>query len=137
MEQLLPENVAELKIALEVLPCSHMSPVYAFSRYVINLNVSTRAHRNLQDKKICLIIVISSEDCIGGELCLVEPGLVLRLCNGDVIVFASATFTHFNTHYIGRRVPLVFQTDKHLDSWVKNRNGWDQIIRVITTNGKT
>ena len=109
MEQLLPENVAELKITLEVLPCSHTSPVYPFSGYVVNLNVSTRAHRDLQDKKICLIIVISSEDCIGGELCLVEPGLVLRLCNGNVIVFASATLTHFNTHYIGRRVSLVFQ----------------------------
>ena len=107
MEQLLPENVAELKIALEVLPCSHTSPVYPFSGYVVNLNVSTRAHRDLQDKKICLIIVISSEDCIGGELCLVEPGLVLRLRNGDAIVFASATLTHFNTHYIGRRVSLV------------------------------
>ena len=107
MEQLLPENVAKLKIALEISPCSHTSPVYPFSGYVVNLNVSTRAHRDLQDKKICLIIVISSEDCIGGELCLVEPGLVLRLRNGDAIVFASATLTHFNTHYISRRVSLV------------------------------
>ena len=56
-----------------------MSPVYLFSGYIVNINVSTRAHRDLQDKKICLIIVISSEDCIGGELCLVELGLVLRL----------------------------------------------------------
>src|SRR6266704_1871384 len=51
---------------------SDTAPVYPFSGYVVNLNVSTRAHRDLQDKKICLIIVISSEDCIGGELCLVE-----------------------------------------------------------------
>ena len=123
MEQLLPENVAKLKITLEVLPCFYTFSIYPFSGYVVNLNVSMRAHRDLQDKKICLIIIISSEDCIGGELCLVEPGLVLRLYNSDTIVFASAMLTHFNTHYISRRVSLVFQTNKRLDSWIKDRNG--------------
>ena|SRR6266498_996201 len=136
MEQLLPKNVAELKIVLEVLPCSHMSPVYPFAGYVVNLNVSTRAHRDLQDKDICLIIVISDDDCDGGELCLVELGLVLALRNGDAIVFASTKITHFNAHFKGRRVSLVFQTDKHLNSW-KDRWSWKQIITVTTTSGKT
>ena len=137
MEQLLPKNVAELKIALEVLPCSHTSPVYPFAGYVVNLNVSTRAHRDLQDKDICLIIVISDDDCVGGELCLVELGLVLALRNGDAIVFASTKITHFNAHFKGRRVSLVFQTDKHLNSWVEDRGGWKQIITVTTISGKT
>jgi len=46
-----------------------------------------------------------------------------RLVKEDImqwsIVFASAMLTHFNTHYISRRVSLVFQPDKHLDSWIK------------------
>ena len=130
MEKLLPDNVEVLKMYLQVLPFQQASTVYPFTGFVLNINITTKAHRDPNDKDICLVIAISSPDCEGGELCLQEPGLVLGLRNGDAVVFSSCKTTHFNLHYKGRRASLVFQSDKRLDDWLKDANGWDGNISV-------
>jgi hypothetical protein len=68
--------------------------------------------------------VLLISDCEGGELCLVEPGLVLGLRLGDMIVFPSTKLTHFNAHFSGYRVSFVLHTDKGGASWIKDFNGW-------------
>lgn len=104
--------------------------------YVLNINVTTKIHRDPNDKDICLVIVITS-DCEGGELCLLEPGLVLALRNGDIIVFPSCKISHFNLHYKGRRASLVLQSDKWLSGWLKDGNGWDGNIHIRFCSSET
>lgn len=60
----------------------------------------------------------------GGEICLVEPGLVLPLRSGDAVVFPSMDFTHFNLPYTGTRASLVFKSDASGVSWKEHQNGW-------------
>jgi len=105
------------------------SSSHLFTGYVVNLNVTTKIYRDANNKDICLVIVVTS-DCEGGELCLMEPGLVLALHNGDVIVFPSCKISHFNQHYKGCRASLVLQSDKWLNGWLKDGNGWDRNIHI-------
>lgn len=106
----------------DVLPGKESSPIYPFTSMVINLNVCTRAHRDCKDMDICVVIALG--DFKGGELCLFEPGIVLELCPGDVIIFPSLRITHFNLHYIGKRASVVLNSDRDGEQWVENRNGW-------------
>ena len=62
--------------------------------------------RDTGDEDICLVLVLS--DCVGGELCLKVPGVVLKMIMGDVVSFKSGEISHFNLHYMGKRVSLVF-----------------------------
>lgn len=107
-----------------------MSPVYPFGGFVININVTTRIHRDHSDHDIFLVMSIS--DCLGGELCLFEPGIVLDLCTGDAVIFASASISHFNLHYKGIRASVVLHSDKRGMDWVTDRNGWAHNIFMRT-----
>lgn len=89
---------------------------------MVNLNVTTSFHRDTEDQDICMVLVIS--ECEGGELCLYEPGLVLELKCGDMVIFKSVEISHFNLHFKGKRASLVFHSDKFGKSWAKDRNGW-------------
>jgi hypothetical protein len=60
----------------------------------------------------------------GGELCLFEPGLVMPLRNGDMVVFPSRSITHFNLHYEGTRASVVLHSDYAGKGWAENRNDW-------------
>jgi len=64
------------------------SLAYSFGGYIININCATQAHRDFNDLRLCLIIVVSN--CKKDELVLVEPGLVLHLWNSDAVIFLSA-----------------------------------------------
>jgi hypothetical protein len=130
LQQLLPDNYEILSQFVDVLPCEEPSPVYPFAGFVINLNVATRVHRDYMDDDICVVISIS--DGVGGELCLMELGLVVELRCGDAIIFKSSQLTHFNMHYIGRRASLVFHSDKRAERWAKDRNGWKHNIFMKT-----
>jgi hypothetical protein len=121
----------KLEYLVSLLPNCDTSPVHPFSGFVLNINVSTRIHRDWGDEDICLVLVIS--DCQGGELCLVEPGLVLKLYTGDFVIFKSADISHLNLHYVGKRVSLVFHTDKSGRGWAKDRNGWNHNIYMCST----
>jgi hypothetical protein len=71
---------------------------------------------------MCLVLVIGQH--AGGELCLVEPGLVLRLRNGDIALFPSGRITHFNLNYLGIRASVVLHSDKEGKAWADDRAGW-------------
>jgi hypothetical protein len=124
LEQTLPEEYEIIKLFADVLPADASSPAFPFSGFVINLNVSTRIHRDDKDLSFCVVLVISSEDCEGGEICFLEVGIRLGLRNGDLVVFPSTVLSHFNLHFKGIRASVVMHTDGAGLGWVKERNGW-------------
>lgn len=71
------------------------------------------------DDSICVVIEISDNNLEGGELCLMELGLVVNLHCGDAIIFKLSEISHFNLHYKGQRVSLVFLSDKMASSWLR------------------
>lgn len=76
---------------------------------MVNLGVSTDCHRDPMDAEgICVIIPYTR----GGGLCLYEAKLVFNLQPGDILVFPSTLFTHFNLHIKGLRASFVFHSDK-------------------------
>lgn len=100
-----------------------MPPGYPFGSIVINLNVVTNGHRDTMDHKVCLVIVLGEHE--GGELCLEEPGLVLPMKSGDIVLFQSCKITHFNLHYKGERASIVLHSDKALLPHVVDGHMWN------------
>jgi len=109
-----------------MLPFNANSPAFPFSGFVVNLCVSTNGHRDPKDKRICLVIPFG--EWKGGEICLYELGLVIKLKAGDILVFPSCDITHFNLHFSGLRGSMVFHSDRQGDSWVQDYNGWSSYI---------
>jgi hypothetical protein len=105
------------------LPGNEVSPSHPFCGIVLNINVTTAVHRDFKDLKICLVMDVG--DHVGGELCLVEPGIILRMRNGDMALFPSNRITHFNLHYKGIHASLVLHSDKEGKKWGEDRNGWN------------
>jgi len=105
-----------------MLPFNANSPAFPFSGLVVNLCVSTDGHRDLKDKRICVVIPFGEWE--GGEICLYELGLVIKLKAGDILIFPSCDITHFNLHFFGLRGSLVLHSDRQGDSWIKDHNGW-------------
>ncbi|KAG2336765.1 hypothetical protein BDR05DRAFT_896288 [Suillus weaverae] len=122
METYLQEEFEMLMEVASCLPGNCMPPVAPFISLVININVSTKAHRDSHDRHLCLVIPIGHFE--GGALCLLENGLVLELRAGDIALFRSSEVTHFNLNYRGARASLVFQTDKAFAAWIRDHNGW-------------
>lgn len=106
MAELLHEHFLILKHWVELLPSNDFSPVFPFGGLVINMNVATQVHRDEGDLSLCFIFEISN--CEGGELCLMELGLVR---SGDGVAFCSNKISHFNLDYKGMRTSLVFHSD--------------------------
>lgn len=132
LQTLLPDTYEVLAQFADLLPCGEVSPAYPFTGYVLNINVTTRIHRDWGDKEICLVLPIFDSGCIGGELCLKELGLVMRMKSLDVIIFASHQLSHFNLNYIGKRASLVLHSDRGGDAWVCDRDGWENNIYTST-----
>lgn len=84
LKELLPDSYVTLSYLVEALPNCNISPVYPFSGFVLN-NVSTCIHRDWGDEDICLVLVLSN--CLESKLCLLEPGVVLKLNSGDIVIF--------------------------------------------------
>ena len=131
LKSLLPEAHENLSNFVDCLPGNESPMAHPFSGFVLNINVSTRIHRDWNDKDICIVIPIS--DCEGGELVLMELGLVLDLKNGDMVIFRSGELSHFNLHYRGKRASLVLHSDRSGDSWVDNRNNWADNVHFHST----
>ena len=72
--------------------------------------------------------MFTCQQCIGGELCLYEPGIVLESQAGDLVIFQSCKVTHFNLHFEGIRGSLVLHSDKTVDEWAENYNHWDGVV---------
>ncbi|EPS94073.1 hypothetical protein FOMPIDRAFT_1079184, partial [Fomitopsis schrenkii] len=97
LKEVLPLEYDRLDATASVLPDYNVSAVHPFVGLVLNFNIASRAHRDAKDQAICLVLPVG--DFIGGDLCLVEPGIVLPLRHGDFGVFPSCDVTHFNLHY--------------------------------------
>lgn len=69
-------------------------------------------------------MVIAISDCVGGGLGMEEPGFLADMDNGDMVIFRSASTTHFNLDYKGKRASMVFHTDRASKGWVEDSNGW-------------
>lgn len=122
VKKYLPKEFNILEQYTQSLPGSNMSPASPFGGFVINLNVSTSLHRDWSDHLICVVTVVSN--CEGGELILVELGLVIKLRSGDTVIFPSHLITHLNMHFRGLRASIVCHSDKFSQQWVENRNNW-------------
>ena len=121
-ENHLPNEYATLIEVIDVLPGTSHSLFDPMASLVININARTNAHRDAYDMELCLVMPIG--DFNGGELVMVEQGLVFPLQNGDIAVFRSAETTHFNMDYTGCRCSFVLQTDREFDKWINYCNGW-------------
>lgn len=124
LKETLPEEYEVIKLFTDVLPAGGSSPAFPFGGFIINVNVSTLIHRDEEDLKLCLILIIS-EDSQGGDLCFFEPGLRVGLKHGDMVAFRSEILGHFNLHFSGKRASIVLHTDKAGMEWVADRNGWN------------
>lgn len=93
---------------------------------MVNLGVSTDCHRDPLDAEGICGVIPFTRNCKGGGLCLYEARLVFNLQSGDILVFPSALFTHFNLHIDGLRASFVLHLDKHGKSWVESRNNWSK-----------
>lgn len=127
---LFPDIVKILETVVDILPLGDSTSLHPFTSFVINFNVSTLVHRDYKDKEVCIVFQFSN--CKGGELVLVEPGIVIRLRHGDGVIFRSAEISHFNLHYSGERVSMVFHTDNSMDDWARDRNSWIHNIYMRT-----
>ena len=85
---------------VDMMPAGTLPAVYPFQSWVLNLNVATKAHRDRKDYHLCLVVAVGRFE--GGELCMVETGLVLEIQPGDIVVFPSSNITHFNLHFKGK-----------------------------------
>jgi len=139
LEELFPDNFKILSQYIEHLPCNFFSPVYPFSGFVLNLNVTTRIHRDWGDSDICLVIAFSDAESRtdqvegnDGALCFQELGLVCNLHPGVPVVFHSSKLTHFNHHFIGYHASLVLHTDGGLKGWAMDMNGWKDNVHYHT-----
>ena len=101
-------------------------PAFPFSGVVVNLCVSTTPHRDHSDTRMCIVIPFGEWE--GGDLCLHELGLVIKLSPGDIFVFPSRKITHFNLHFTGTRGSLVLHSDRQGAHWVEDCNGWERHV---------
>lgn len=111
-----------------MLPYNEFSPFYPFGGVVLNFNVVTSCHEDPQDEGVCLLLILSEGK--GGALGLVQPGIRVDLENGDLFAFRSADITHFNLDYQGKRVSMVFHSDRFARAWVADLNGWKENISL-------
>lgn len=123
-----PEEYEEMEAFIDVCPGYINSPAYPFGSLVLNINVRTRAHRDIMDKSFCVTIVIgefSGEE--EGDIVFEELGIQVRMRCGWFNVFESTRLTHFNMPYQGIRLSLVLSTDRHTRQWVINFKGWSNV----------
>ncbi|KAF6745749.1 hypothetical protein DFP72DRAFT_856056 [Ephemerocybe angulata] len=106
---------------VDLLPGQQTVACYPFPCLVVNFNVATRLHRDVGDDNFC--ITVGFTEGLGGDLCLMETGIVCKSRPGDVFAFRSSRMSHFNLDYVGKRISMVFHTDKAAAYWVEGRNG--------------
>ena len=102
-----------LESYIQILPGRDCPPFSPFLSIAININVATKAHRDLMYKAVCLVLTI--KNARGGGLVLHELGIVVDLKNGGIVIFKSSKITHFNLHYTGFRASIVLHSDKGFD----------------------
>ena len=118
----LPDAHKHLSVFCDILPLNIRPATYPFPGLVINLQVATEGHLDSADDTICVVIPFG--DFEDGELILFEAGLMIRVIEGDLVIFPSNQLTHFNMHFKGVRGSVVMHSDKEAKRWKTDRNGW-------------
>jgi hypothetical protein len=124
----LPDEYKVVKAFVDVLPLNEHPTSYPFPGFVLNLQVSTEAHRDVGDTAICVVVPFGSWK--DGGIVLHEPRVLIDLSPGDILIFPSYKITHFNLHFEGIRFSLVMHSDRQGQAWVEDRNGWQNHILV-------
>ena len=109
---------------MDALPLNELSPAFPFGGVVLNGSVVTDAHLDSMDYLFCLVMAFGKWK--GGELVFYELGLVSSASNSHIHIFTSTKQVHFNLHLEGGvRASLVAHTDKHMEGWADERNGYN------------
>lgn len=124
----LPEEYSDLSVFCEILPLNRKPGTYPYPGCVLNIQVSTLAHKDGGDTVLCGIIPFG--DFEDGDLVLWEAGLRIRLKEGTGVFFPSDSITHFNMPFTGVRCSIVLHSDKEGKSWREDRNGWEEHIAL-------
>jgi hypothetical protein len=98
---------------------------------VVNIQPATLGHRDDSDMVDSICLVMALGKFTGGELCLYEAGLVVELLNGCFVAIRSRRDLHFNLDFVGQRMSFVFTSDRGLERWEKDRNGWKAISSAV------
>ena len=123
MRRHLPEEYEYISSYMESLPFHHQASIAPFGGFVLNIRACTKAHwDHLDAQNICVLLFLGNWK--GGDLILYEPSLRFTVSRGDILMFPSAKIMHFNMHYEGLRLTLVFHTDRDSKQWMESRNGW-------------
>ncbi|KAJ7178696.1 hypothetical protein C8R43DRAFT_1118067 [Mycena crocata] len=120
----IPDLVENIQDYVQLLPGNARCPFAPFGGIVINLGGCSPGHCDDEDDGDHCVVIPFMRDCKGGALVLHEPGLVLDLKAGDMVIFPSARLTHFNLHFQGVRASLVFHTDKSGAKRWRMANHW-------------
>ena len=126
--ELTPSEYIVIKAFVDVLPLNHSPITYPFASMVLNVQASSKAHKDQRDKIYCVTVPFGQYT--EGELVFYEPGVVIEAVVGDIIIFPSCNITHFNLEFEGIRCGLIFYSDKHGEDWARFRNGWDDHMVV-------
>ncbi|KAG6914769.1 hypothetical protein DXG01_015441 [Tephrocybe rancida] len=127
----LPDVYAKLNAFTSILLLFFNSPVHPFGGFVVNIAACSNGHKDSMDRLICVIIAFGC--WTGGDLCLKEAGVALKLDHANAVIFQSGKITHFNTHYEGYGVSFVLHSDTMGEGWVYDLNGWRQQLAVFNT----
>jgi hypothetical protein len=109
MKDQIPEEFDHIEVYCNSLCLNENLETRPFAGIVINFCVSTDAHRDWSDNLLCVVIPFGN--WIGGQICLFELGLVIKMKSGDILAFPSCNITHFNLHFSGWRGSIVLHSD--------------------------
>ncbi|TFK16552.1 hypothetical protein FA15DRAFT_432567 [Coprinopsis marcescibilis] len=121
IQDLIPEEAGILEAYLNTLPGSPTVAVHPMPCMALNHNPCTLQHFDGGDAGSAIVIAFIKGK--GGQLVLVELGLVLELESGHIVIFPACKLSHLNLHYEGFRVSMVFHSDCSSQAWLRNRNG--------------
>lgn len=117
----LPTETDQLLKEVEDLPFRRSVPCRPFGGFVLNFNAITNAHLDPKDLLGCFLVPFGEYE--GGEVALMDLGIVFEMMNCDTLWFISKEFEHINLNYKGLRGSFVFQTDAALRDWSIKKNG--------------
>ncbi|KAG8715030.1 hypothetical protein FRC09_016998 [Ceratobasidium sp. 395] len=124
LERYIPQLLAEHQKLFVSLSPAFKIGCQPFCMFVLNTQPLTHGHRDDTDNVDSFCLIMALGDFSGGELCLYEPGMVIELVPGAFAVIRSKRDVHFNLHFKGRRMSIVFTSDGDLKRWEEDQNGW-------------
>ena len=88
-----------------------------FAAVAINKLVQTKVHKDLDDIKYGICVIICWGKFTVGEMVFTELGTCIPFSASSIIMFHSAIISHYNMPVHGERYSMVLITDKNLSRW--------------------